>query len=286
LADSPEIRRGFVGVPGGQIHFRRGGSGGARPLVLLHSNPGSSAMLIPLMRLLAAGRPLLAPDTPGLGDSTPLPMAAPEIADFAAATLAALDALGIAEFDLYGTHTGANMAIEIALARPHQTRHVILDAIALYTPELRQDLLAHYAVPFPPDLEGKHLLRAWHFVRDQWVFWPWFRRDARHRRVVGLPDAQFLHEVVVDVLKASTTYHLAYRASFVYAKEDRLPLLRCPVLMACSASDIFFADFERVAALVPGARTAVIHGAGEVALAEAAGLFHDFLESQGGGVRS
>ena len=249
-----------------------------RPLVMLHSNPGSSAMLVPLMQHLASDRPLLAPDTPGLGDSTPLPLAAPEIADFAAATLAALDELGVTEFDLYGTHTGANMAVEIALARPRQVRHVVLDAIALYSPQLREDLLAHYAKPFPPDLEGRQLLRVWHFVRDQWVFWPWFRRDAAHRREVGLPDAKFLHEVVIDVLKASTTYHLAYRASFVYPKEERLPLLRCPVLMACPANDIFFPDFERVTALVPAAEMTVIRGIGEAALADAARLFRGFLD--------
>lgn len=277
MAHSPEIHRGFVDVPGGQIHYRRSASGTTRPLVMLHSNPGSSAMLVPLMRHLASDRPLLAPDTPGLGDSTPLSLAKPEIGDFAAATLAALDKLEVTEFDLYGTHTGANMAVEIALTRPDQVRHVVLDAIALYSPELRRDLLAHYAKSFPPDLDGQHLLRAWHFVRDQWIFWPWFRRDAAHRRTIGLPDAAFLHEVVIDVLKASTTYHLAYRASFVYAKEERLPLLRCPVLMACPANDIFFSEFDRVAALVPGAEMAVIRGVGEAALAEAAQLFHGFL---------
>jgi pimeloyl-ACP methyl ester carboxylesterase len=277
LADLPEFRRGFVDLPHGQVHYRCGGGGTRRPLVLLHGNPGSSAMLVPLMRHLA-DRALLAPDTPGLGDSAALPLPAPEIADFAEATLVALDRLGIGECDLYGTHTGANVAIEVTLQQPDRVRRVVLDAIAFYSPERRRDLLARYAHPLAPDLDGTQLMRAWHFVRDQWIFWPWFRRDAAHRRPVGLPDPEFLHEVVVDVLKASTSYHLAYRASFLYRKEERLPLLRCPVLMTCPATDIFFPEFERIAALVPGAETAVIHEAGEVGVASAAHTFRRFLD--------
>ena len=42
------IRRGFVNVPAGQMHYRMAGEGGERPFVMLHSNPGSSAMLLPL----------------------------------------------------------------------------------------------------------------------------------------------------------------------------------------------------------------------------------------------
>ncbi len=271
------IRRGFVDLPWGQIHYRACGAGVGRPLVMLHANPGSSATLTDPMRRLGASRPVIAPDTPGLGDSAPLPAAQPDIADYAAAVIEALDRLGLGSFDLYGTHTGANIAIEIALARPRQAQRLILDAIALYTPELRQDLLEHYARPMPPRPDGAHLTEVWHFVRDQWLFWPWFRRDAAHRRAVDMADPRVLHEMVVDVLKASTTYHLAYRASFLYAKETRLPQLRLPTLMACPESDIFFEDFRRVAALVPGG-TPLVVPSGPDSAAFAAAAFARFLD--------
>lgn len=272
------IRRDFVDVADGQVHLRACGSLGPRPLVMLHSNPGSSAMLVPLMRRFGRARRVIAPDTAGFGDSTPLPEASPAIADYAARALAALDALGIAEFDLYGSHTGANMAVEMAIARPRAARHVILDGIALYTPQMRRDLLEHYAPPVLPDLDGRHLMWTWHFVRDQWIFWPWFKRDAAHRRDLGLPPPDYLHEVVLDVLKSLGTFQLGYAASFVYEKEKRLPLLAVPTLIASARTDIFFPDLEKVAALVPGARTLVVGGETEVERAQAVSAFEAFLD--------
>lgn len=273
-----EIKRAFVDVPGGQVHMRLCGAGGARPLVMLHSNPGSSAMVAPLMRRFGATRKVIAPDTAGFGDSTPLAAQKPTIEDYAARALQALDALGITEFDLYGSHTGANMAVEMAIARPDAARHVILDGIALYTPEMRRDLLANYAPPLLPDLDGKHLMWTWHFVRDQWMFWPWFKRDAAHRRDLGLPPPDYLHEVVLDVLKSLGTFQLGYWASFLYEKEKRLPLLRVPALVASAKTDIFFPDLEKIAALVPQCRTAVIGGETEEERAQATALFTRFLD--------
>lgn len=273
------VRRRFVDVPGGQIHLRMAGAGAGRPLVMLHSNPGSSAMLVPLMQRIGRSRPVFAPDTPGMGDSSPPLQEQPEIADYAAAAIAAIDALGLGEFDLYGTHTGANLAIEIALARPGRARHLIFDGIALYSPEFREDVLKHYALKLSPDLDGSHLMRVWHFVRDQWVFWPWYRRDASHRRATGLPDAAFLHEVVLDVLKSSETYQLSYRASFRYQKETRLPHLALPVLVASARTEIFYEEADRIAALVPGAVRMIVGGESASDLDEAAMAFTGFLDS-------
>jgi pimeloyl-ACP methyl ester carboxylesterase len=190
--------------------------------------------------------------------------------------LEALDALGLAQYDLYGAHTGANMAVEMAIARPQRIRHLILDGIALYSPELRRHMLAHYAKPMPPRSDGAHLLQAWHFVRDQWIFWPWFRREAAHRRAIDLAAPEFLHEVALDVLKSPTTYQRAYRASFSYKKEKRLPLLRVPTLVTSPENDIFFPELEQIVALVPGCRHAALPGIGT--LDASAELFTRFLD--------
>jgi pimeloyl-ACP methyl ester carboxylesterase len=248
-----EIRRGFIDVGAGQIHYRRAGAArpGRRALVMLHSNPVSSRSLESLMTRLAMDRLVVAPDTPGLGDSTPLPMAAPEIPDFARPVAAAIDGLGLGAVDLYGSHTGANMALELALQMPDRVGRLILDGIALYSPEERADLLENYAAEMKPDLSGAYLLQAWHFMRDQSVFWPWFHRTADHLRQVGLPSARGLHADVLDVLKALETYHLAYRASFAYDKEGRLPKLTVPTLIATSRTDIFHSTQDRATALVP-----------------------------------
>ncbi len=272
------IRRRFADVKHGQVHYREAGPPAAPALVMLHTNPTSSRSLEPLMRRLGARRRIVAPDTPGLGNSTPLPMAAPAIADYAAAIGETLDVLGIARFDLYGTHTGANLAAELAITRRHQAGRMILDGIALYTPAMRDDLLANYARDIRPDLDGTHLMKAWHFIRDQYLFWPWFRRAAERSRGLGLPDAETLHRDVVDVLKGLGSYHLAYRASFVYDKPKRLPQVAIPTLVASSRADLFFPELERVAALIPGAAVRVLPRYDDPAYFEdAVGAFEAFL---------
>ena len=163
------VRRGFVDLPHGQVHVRSAGDGG-RTLVMLHTNPTSSVDLVPLMSRLAADRAVLAPDTPGLGDSDPLPLEQPTIADYAVAVSSAVEALGLGEFDLYGCHTGANIAVEIALARPERVGRLVIDGTAMYSEQMKADLLAHYVPGIAPDLEGRQLLWAWHFMRAQHLY--------------------------------------------------------------------------------------------------------------------
>lgn len=271
------IKRRFIDLSWGQIHLRECG-GGAQVLVMLHANPTSARPLEPLMARFARERRVLAPDTPGLGDSDPLPLAAPTIPDYAAAIGTAIDALGLASVALYGCHTGANLALELAVTRPALVSHLILDGIALYTPSERRELLAHYTPDLQPTLDGIHLQRAFHFVRDQFVFWPWYRREAAHRRDASLPAAATLHDWTVDVLKAATSYQLGYRASFLYEKEERFARLSVPTLVASPRNDIFADRLDAVLAHVPKAERVLLPASHDPAYLDAAvAVFARFL---------
>ncbi|MFN3294866.1 MAG: alpha/beta fold hydrolase, partial [Gemmobacter sp.] len=109
------IQRGFADVGALQVHYRVTGPADAPPVVMIHPSPGSSKQLSGLMQALAdLGHRVVAPDTAGNGDSEPLPLVQPGIPDLAAHALGALDTLGLERFDLYGSHTGASIAMEIA----------------------------------------------------------------------------------------------------------------------------------------------------------------------------
>jgi len=277
------IKRGFVDVPGGQVHYRAAGptdGGGRPPVVLIHASPGSARTLEPLLAAFAAqGRRAIAPDTMGNGDSEGAMPEVPEIAFFASCHLAALDALGLGRCDLYGTHTGASIAAEIAIAAPARVRRLVLDGVGIYSDELQAELLARYAPEIAPDLHGRHILWAWHFVRDTYCFWPWYATDAAHRRPTGLPPADTLHEKVVEVLKAIRTYHKSYRAAFRYDKRARYPLITVPTLAACARTDMLLPMHDAFAALVPGAEKAVTEGiATPEAAAATAAAFAAFLD--------
>jgi pimeloyl-ACP methyl ester carboxylesterase len=277
------VRRGFVDIDEGQVHYRHAGLellGRVHPLVMLHPSPGSARMLEPLIGALGRSRPVLALDTLGNGDSSAPIGDQPEIPYYADAHRRALDALGIASFDLYGSHTGGNLACELAIEHPDRVTSLILDGISLYTRAERDDMLQHYAPDVRIDMMGSQLHYIWTFVRDAYLFWPWYRREAGARRPLGLPDPDTLHDKVIEVLKATRTYPLSYRAAIRYEKEERLPLLKVPALFACARSDMLYMYFDQVRALLPAqTRTAVTEGTGTAdALESTARVFSDFLD--------
>ncbi len=278
--DNIVIRRAFADLADGQVHYRHAGKPDrdALPLLMLHPSPGSSRQLEPLMTELSRTRYVVAPDTRGNGDSTPIPLTQPEIADYARATLAFMDAAGIERADVYGAHTGACIAAELSLLAPGRVGHLVLDGLGLYSTTDRDELLAVYAPEIRPSLDGAHLLWAFMFCRDQYLFWPWFKRDAAHLRQVGLPTAEALHAFSLEVLKSIGTYHHAYRAAFRYPRRDRLPRITVPTLAVCSEEDMPFPYLDEVASLVPGSHRRVIRdprtaeGAAEAATTIAAFL--------------
>jgi pimeloyl-ACP methyl ester carboxylesterase len=276
---APRIRRAFADLPHGQVHLRRAGDGDALPLAMIHQSPGSSKQLETMMGALARlGRPTIAPDTAGNGDSEPLTMAQPEIPDLARAALAAIDSQTSGAFHLYGSHTGASIAMEIALAHPDRVRSLTIDGMGLYSTGQQSEVLDRYAREIRPDAEATHLMKVWHFCRDQFLFWPYYNRTAGGRLPNGLPDDDALHDFVVEVLKAMRSYHLSYRAAFRHPKRDRLPLLSVPALVICSPSDMLHGSFAEVADLIPGARrTELLPWTDPDHHAHAAGTIADFV---------
>ncbi len=250
------IRRGFLDVPGGQVHYRECGEGGVRPLVLLHPSPGSGLMLAPLLREMGKSRRTIALDTRGNGDSTAL-TGTPEIADFAAATWEAIDALGIESCDLFGSHSGASIALESAIQKPERVAHIIIDNMGLWSAQRQQNQIANNSPVVKPDAMGSQFNWAWNYCRDQFLFAPWYDRREATRRNIDMPSPERLHEFVVEVLKALNTYHISYSAVARYAKRDRLPLLSVPALISSSPSDPLMQYVEEIAGLVSGSRITI-----------------------------
>jgi pimeloyl-ACP methyl ester carboxylesterase len=279
--------RAFVRLREGLLHYRHvvpaAPLSGAHPLWMMHASPASSRSVEPLAIALARthGRHAFAPDTPGNGDSAPLTIGEPSLIDYADAFVRALDALGLERVDLYGFHTGAHIAIELALARPDRVGGLVLDGLLWLTEAERAEYLGHYAPPLVPDAIGTQVFQALQFVRDQAWFFPHFRRDAAHNLGGGAMPPELLHSLTVELLKAATTYHHAYRAVFRHQLEERLPLLagRAVLLMA-DAADPTRESVARAAALLPRASSAIGgEGWSPGGLARKAATIADFLAS-------
>lgn len=226
------IDRAFLRLAHGLVHYREvtgAAAASERPLLLLHASPNCSRSMVPLMAGCAGRGRVLAPDTPGNGDSERPPAVQPEMADYAAIVDGFLAALDIAEVDVFGSHTGAHIAVELAARFPRRVRSIVVDGLLVLTPSEREDYLANYAPPRVPDEAGSQFHWAWQYVRDQMIFFPHFRKDRGHLRAGGSFDPEFLHHMTLDVLRTLRTYHLAYEAVFRHDLEAALARVACPV---------------------------------------------------------
>ena len=229
-----QVSRHFVRVGEREVHYRRAGSG--PPFVLFHVSPQSSAFVIPALLPLADRYTLIALDTPGYGESDPLIQTAPSLADYAEAVLETLDALGIDRAPFYGSHTGANVAVELARRAPHRVAALVLDGLSLSTPDIAQDRTDHYAPPFVPTAGGEHLAWAWQHTRDQLLFWPWYEPHKANRLRGPMKDADYLHDVVLGKM-AAADYWLGYRAAFNHDSRDAVRQLSVDTFFVTALAD-------------------------------------------------
>lgn len=272
------IHRRFADLPARQVHFREAGRG--PPLLMLHASPGSARQLESRMAVLARQRRVIAPDTPGNGDSAPLQIAAPTIADYGAALVEFLDAMGLERCDVYGSHTGANIALYLAVTSPQRVRKIMFDGIGIFSDADREKYLARYAPPLALDLAGSQFLKAFMFCRDQYLFWPWFETAAANRREGGLPSPETLHDWVLEVCKSATTYHLSYRAAFADRPEELLRRLAQASLFVVAENDPLLACTQQAARLPARARLALLgHSASPAFISSLVGAVEAFLDA-------
>jgi pimeloyl-ACP methyl ester carboxylesterase len=221
------ITRHFVTVGKRHVHYLRAGSGPA--LAMLHACPVSAKVMRPLMPVFGEKFTCLAFDMPGFGLSDKLPQPKPSIEDFADALAETLDALGIEQVATYGRHTGASIAVEFAARHPKRTSMALADGYAVFAKRYTDEELDAYLEPIVPAWDGGHLLRLWMRYRDQHAFWPWNRQTAAARSDADIPDVDFLHRGVVEMLEAGNDYRIGYAAPFRHRALDVIPDLKVPV---------------------------------------------------------
>lgn len=225
------VKQGYVNVGSGEcpqlIHYRTAGTG--RPLVMLHASPMSSAALLPFIGVAAGHATVIAPDTPGYGWSDPLPEPTGDLSGYVAALHTFTERLGLESFSLYGTATGAQIAIEFSKTHAAKVDCLILDNAAHFTDEEKEGITAGYFPDLVPDATGSHLTRIWSVARDQCVFFPWHQATPETRLRAGGVNTQVVHMMAMEFLQSGKDYDRAYRAAFANEKIDRVRPITVPV---------------------------------------------------------
>lgn len=115
----------FAEAGGVSYAYRRFGSGGEVPLVLLQHFRGNLDNWDPdLIDALAAAREVILVDYAGVGSSSGAPSGS--VAETARQIIAFTEALGLDRVDLLGFSLGGFVAQEIALVRPRLVRRLVL----------------------------------------------------------------------------------------------------------------------------------------------------------------
>lgn len=250
------MRFGYADTSMGQVHYRRAGSGA--PLLLLGSSGRSSSIFEALLPLLAPHFDAVAIDTPGFGQSCPLPETA-GIEALAGCAAEVLDALGIRRCHLYGLHTGNKIATAFAGQWPARVDRLILAGQShSLIPDRRlrnQTILAIVSGYFEPPVPAPFTALADWAAAFRRVGAAWWDpavlaagADAAARR-----DAR---NAVLDELLSSGTAAL-YRANFAYDLGLGYRGIRAPTMLL----EIVTPEEDRtvgrqadaVAALIPGA---------------------------------
>ena len=229
------MKRGFVDIPEGQIHYRTEGSG--EPLLLLHATGSSSAAFRHLIPLLSPNYHVIAMDYPGYGDSDPAPRQY-TMADYARSVLSFLDALEIQRTSIVGETTGANVAGEVAAEYPERVDKLVLHNCPYwkYLPNQLRYFGDYLPVEFTAD--GSHLLEKW-------------QRATQGREDVPLEEIQRDVLIMLQAQLSPKRGEESHHAVFTYEAQLRLPLVKSPTLVMTTEGGGFHRRAEDVHNALP-----------------------------------
>jgi pimeloyl-ACP methyl ester carboxylesterase len=243
MDDPVSVRRGYVDVPWGQLHFARCGEGNGAPVVLAHQTPRSWDEYRDVLPLLGRAHDAVAVDTPGFGASDLDPRVGDSIEHYADGLGLLIDALGLERPALVGHHTGALVTLEVAVRSPTMVRAVVLSSAPLRSAEERAAALAGPGIDDVVERpDGSHLAELW---RRRLAFYPADRTDL-------------LRRFVADALRVGARAEEGHRAVNRYAAAERAEELRrtgLPVLLVAGTADPYaFPMLARWRKVLPDAK--------------------------------
>jgi pimeloyl-ACP methyl ester carboxylesterase len=270
------IRQRFIRVGARRAHYLRAGSG--PPAVLVHSSPANAWMLRPEIERLARGHTVFAFDNPGYGLSDALPGDELTVADLADALAETLEAIGMPPCPMFGTHTGAAIALELGARRPDLVTGLVLDGVPAFTRNEFETLFGGYFRKFQPSDLGGHYADVWMRFRDQSVWFPWTSRDPANLNPYDLSPPERTQVWALMFWQANDRYIPAYRAALSYgdAAIAAAETLTLPAVYCASTTDMLRPHLERLPPAKAGQEIRVIDTVPETKLAlieEAFGRF-------------
>ena len=248
------IRKGFVNVGAGQVHYRAAGSG--PPVILLHDSPRSSVLHTPLVKHFSDRFTAIAIDTPGYGNSTALASEPrPEIADFAGALADTILGFGVERCPVYGFHTSSKILLEFAANHPERVAVAIMDGLSLPPGDTDHAFIKSYMRPFAVTDTGSYLGEEWTRIRDFQRWFPWFAKAKATRMPTAQRSMSYVHEYAMDLFMAGSNFSDAYSAAMRYKAAPVVPTLRARCVFMAREDDVLYAYLDSLPDPLPEGST-------------------------------
>jgi pimeloyl-ACP methyl ester carboxylesterase len=260
------LQPAYATTPRGVLHYAHAGTGA--PLLLLHATPGSWRAFRQLAPLLAADFHAIALDTPGYGNSDPLPGPV-SIEAMADSLVALLDALQLPRAHVLGLHTGNKIAAALAARFPDRVDRVVLagHTHSLIVDKRERDaairhLVDHYFPRFDAAADGAHRVREWLMAQAdvQPLWWPPALLQGRD---VSAEDVAIAEAMVIDHLLGWRSIVPTYEAIFAFDLAAAMRCVKAPTLvLELRPPDEAHIDAQApaVCALIPGSRASLLEG--------------------------
>ena len=250
-----------IATAAGRIGFLENGGGDATPILFLHGVGSDKSVWRPQLDHFGARRRALAFDYPGYGESDFADGASRD--DFAAAILAAMDALDINRAHICGLSLGGVVAIAMhALAPSRCASLIIADSFAVH-----------------PDGQGIHdrSVAASNAMSMRAL------AEARAGLLLGSAATQELRAEVVDTMAAidPAAYRIGAAAVWLADQRDRVRAINVPTLILVGEEDGITPPSlsEGLQQMIDGSVLMRIAAAGHLANAEQPDLFNSAIES-------
>jgi 3-oxoadipate enol-lactonase len=249
----------------GRIGLLEQGSGDRTPIVFLHGVGSDKSVWRPQLDHFGTSRRAIAFDYPGYGESDLREHATRD--DYAAAILAAMDALGIAKAHVCGLSLGGVIAIALHAAAPERCASLIIaDSFAVH-PQGE----AIYERGIAASHGGMRALA-----------------EARIGALLASEDEDVRADVIETMGRIDpAAYRIGAKAVWLADQRDRAAAIRVPTLVIVGDEDAITppALSEELAAIIPGAKLQVMAGASHLANLDNPAQFNavidDFLSAIG-----
>ncbi len=244
------VRKGFVNTSHGQMHYRAAGSG--PPVILVHGSPSSSRTYIDLIEKFSNQFTVIALDTAGFGNSTPLmPDGQPEITDFARVLAETIEALGIERSVVFGSHTGAKITLQYTVDHPDRVAGLVMDGLSIPPGPIDYVWIRNYLTPFTINEDGSFIAYEWTRGKDFGRNFPWYDKSPATRNNSTDPDAASMHNARIDIFSSGPNYVLGYGAAMRYRAVPVLRQLTVPTVLMAIEPDPLYVHLDYVPNDVP-----------------------------------